>query len=343
MPETSKISKTLDEAWEAVFEESTENVGHFFKRVFGESLHSIFVGYHQPGGRLDLGFEVASSAIRKISLQQVAKGFQVEVGKPAGIKKPGTARVSVILNRESFSDLFKVLAVDLVEHCLSGKTDSDAMAKVHGRLEHWRKFSEKTPDEGLSVSQQIGLYGELYLLRQLMQDGLDETRAVEAWHGPLRDNQDFCFGPIAIEVKASASNNANEILISNIRQLDNTGLDGLYLYHVSLDRRRGAGESLPAIVDDHRAQMKKSGSASADLFEDLLIDQGYHSAQSYLYESEGYTVRSKQLYAVKEGFPRIIESELAAGVVEANYKISLSSTESFKDNLGDVVRSELMP
>lgn len=341
MPVTSTTSDILYKAWASVSGESQTGEGYYSVRVFAESICSIFVGQHQPSGLIDVAFEVAPQSIKRISLSQEAKGFEVVVQKTPTTKQSSKLRVSITLNRNSFSDLFQVLANDIVEHCMSAATEADAMARLHTRLDHWRRFSEKSGEEGLSVSEQTGLFGELLFLRNLLAQGVDAVQAVKAWHGPYRDNQDFCFGQKAVEVKASASNNATQVAISNTRQLDNTGLEELYLYHTSLDRRNGSGESLPSAVGSLLSRFRKEGSECEDLFENLLMLQGYHHSQSHLYDLVGYTLRCQQLYEVKTGFPRIIESDLASGVVEASYKIDLSSADPFKIDLNNTILSKL--
>ena len=112
---------------------------------------------------------------------------------------------------------------------------------------------------------------------------------------------------------------------------------------MSFDRRDGSGETLPTAVGKLLSQFESIGSECADLFETLLMDQGYHHSQGHLYELPGYTLRKRQLYKVAPDFPRIIESDLPSGVVETSYKIDLSSAEKFKRNLDKTISSNLLP
>lgn len=341
MQATSTTSDILNKAWASVSRKSQNGEGYYSVRVFAESLLSIFVGQHQPSTLIDFAFEVAPHSIKRISLSQEAKGFDVTVQKTPITKQSNALRVSITLKRNSYFDLFQVMAIDIVEHCMSAATEADAMAKLCTRLDHWRRFSEKSGEKGLSVTEQTGLFGEILFIRNLLIHGFDTLQAIKAWHGPYRDNQDFCFGPKAVEVKASTSNNATQVAISNARQLDDTGLEELYLYHVSLDRRRGSGESLTNAVESLFSLFRKSGSECEELFESLLLLQGYHHSQSHLYDLFGYTLRFQEFYEVTLGFPRIIESDLASGVLEASYKIDLSSAEPFKKDLEKIISSKL--
>jgi len=342
MPATSTTSEILEKAWASVAEEATNGEGHYSVRVFAESICSVFVGRHEPSGLMNFSFEVAPESIKRISLTHEAKGFEVTTRKTANTTKGNCSRIDIALNRKSFGDLFRALAADVVGHCIHAKTEKDAMLILDRRLDHWRRFSEKAGTEGLSIPLQIGLFGELSLLRILTERGVDSSLGLKAWHGPHRENQDFCFGPLAIEVKASTSNNADIISIANIRQLDSTGLDDLLLFHASFDRRDGSGETLPCLVGSLLSRFQTMGSECEDLFESLLMTQGYHHSQSHLYDLPGYTVRTQQLYEVTADFPRITESDLSAGVVEASYKIDLSTAAPLKKDLHQFIDSNLL-
>ena len=126
MPAISTTSDTLEKAWASVYGESQDGGGYYSVRVFGESICSVFVGQHQPSGLIDFAFEVPPKSIKKIQLSQEAKGFEVKVQKTFNAANSKVLRVSICLNRNSFLDLFKVLAADIVEHCLSAATEAEA-------------------------------------------------------------------------------------------------------------------------------------------------------------------------------------------------------------------------
>ncbi|MDB4734542.1 PD-(D/E)XK motif protein [Akkermansiaceae bacterium] len=342
MPATSTTSDAIEKAWSAVAMEATNGDGYYSVRVFAESACSIFVGQHQPSGLIVFSFEVDPESIKKLTLRQEAKGFQIAIQKPSNAPNQKVRRITISLNRASFRDLFKALAIDVISHCILASTEVDAVIRLESRLEHWRRFLEKSGADGLSTSFQIGLFGELLFLRTMVERGADSAHVLKSWHGPHRENQDYCFGPTAVEVKASASNNPNLVSISNTRQLDGTGLAHLFLYQACFDRRDGSGETLPSAVESLLSHFREDGSNCEDLFESLLIAQGYHHSQSHLYDVAGYTLRTQQLYEVSPGFPRITECDLASGVVEATYKIDLSTAAPFKRNLHQFIDSDLI-
>src|SRR5262249_3347275 len=142
---------------------------------------------------------------------------------------------------------------DLVEHVAGAPNEAAAMRSFQERLDHWKRFTERHPPEGLDREQQLGLYGELWFLRCRLIPHLGPMKAVEAWAGPLAANQDCQIRGSAVESKTTAMKMHQKLHIASERQLDATGVSTLVLFHLSLDERQGSGETLATIVADVRS------------------------------------------------------------------------------------------
>lgn len=330
MPETSTVSETLNSAWEAISGDLGKKSGHYSRRILKDSGLAIFVNLSEPEGLPGFFLEVAPSSVKALKLAQSARGFDVSVERAVSTSGEAIARVAVRLTHRPFADLFDVLAADVVERASGAASEKDAAAAVHTRLEHWRRFAEKVGPEGLSPHEQTGLFGELLFLKSLLSEGVPGDAAVSAWHGPLRDNQDFCFGATAVEVKASTSNTPQVVTISNERQLDTTGIDALYLIHVSMDRRKGYGKTLPSLVEEVSCKLRDGWPEMEFLLGERLLAQGYVGAQDALYREHGFTERARDFYEVKDGFPRIVESQLCGGVSKVRYRLDLAVAADFR-------------
>jgi len=101
---------------------------------------------------------------------------------------------------------------------------------------------------GLCREDYVGLYGELSFIEAALNKGLAPLDVINSWQGPLGTNQDFLFGPKALETKTTTGNEINNVRITNIRQLDSTGLQALFLARYAFDFRQGAGRTLPQLV-----------------------------------------------------------------------------------------------
>ncbi|MEQ1678566.1 MAG: PD-(D/E)XK motif protein, partial [Chitinophagaceae bacterium] len=77
----------------------------------------------------------------------------------------------------------------------------------------------------------------------------DYIQCLKAWTGPSKAIQDFQFGRWALEVKTTSGKNHQKIYVSSERQLDDSLIPAIFLYHLSLDIRNGNGETLNALID----------------------------------------------------------------------------------------------
>jgi hypothetical protein len=192
-----------------------------------------------------------------------------------------------------------------------------------GRLLKWQQFLDQYDPEGLSDEAQRGLFGELWVLRKYMIPLLGLSAAIDSWKGPEKNQQDFKFFKSAIEVKTTISKLHQKIQIVSEQQLDNAGLNSLYLYHISLINGTGSGETLPEIVDSIR-QLLIPDFEAVKKFEDSLINAGYISAHIGRYSGTKYLVRTQSAYKVDGNFPRIIGQNLLNGVGDVHYSINVS-------------------
>ena len=124
--------------------------------------------------------------------------------------------------------------------------------------------------------------------------------------------------------------NADRVVIE--RQLDDSIIEKIFLYHLSLDVRAGNGESLNSIIDEVALLLSESTMA-LNIFKLKLLETGYYEIHKPLYEERGYTIRQENLYRVTGNFPRITESQIPIGVGDVKYSIVLSESEEWRITL----------
>ena len=322
---TSTVYKTISQTWNAIREERNNTPGEYSRRILKDSRIAVFVGIKEPSNLLQITFEVSRSSLKHYQLSQSARGFDVSVESRTNTTGDLVCSLTVSLNRPDFADLFLNLCSDIVARAIDEPSEPEAVRSIHDRLIHWRRFSEQVNAEGLSESQQLGLFGELTFLENLLSEDVPEDLVINSWQGPNSQNQDFCFGQTAVEVKATASNNQNEVNVSNVRQLDDTGLEHLFLLMLSFDRREGSGLTLNERIERIASRIRARSIVLIEEFERKLLQAGYHSSQAHLYNRFGYSIRSIAHFKVSDNFPRILERDLPNGVFEIKYRIDLSS------------------
>ena len=173
--------------------------------------------------------------------------------------------------------------------------------------------------------EHVGLYGELVFIESGLAAGISGQALIDSWQGPLGANQDFLFGPVAVEVKATTGMDANRVRISNIRQLDSTGLANLFLARHAFDFRRGSGRTLSELATSLRAVLSAVSLDLADSLAARLLAAGYVDSLPSEYGDWGFTPRRFDAFQVVNSFPRLIEADLPAGVSEVAFTIDLSA------------------
>ncbi|MFC1680352.1 PD-(D/E)XK motif protein [Pseudomonadota bacterium] len=256
-------------------------------------------------------------------------------------RSPGRdSDVSLLLQLQN-SEALDVFAAFCARICesLNALTDSRmAVKEVIALLDRWKEFFS-AHSEILSEGMQTGLYGELYLLKQLVQEGIPVGTLCGAWTGSKRTNQDLEFGATSIEVKSSTAVDATRVQITNARQLDDTGLDKLYLARMVFDARQGDAATLPMLVKEMRALLDSAAPEMSLNFEEKLIKAGYLEQHAEHYAGRSYSKRERTFYEVRDDFPRLIEGVLPDGVTKVSYELSLDSCGSFKTDSSLVIQA----
>lgn len=180
----------------------------------------------------------------------------------------------------------------------------------------------------LSEEQQVGLFGELYLIREYLLGALGAEATITAWTGPEAAPQDFQANQFAIEVKTTRGNLPQRTKISSARQLQNSGEGKLFFARISVDGQPAASRTLIAQIASVESALSDHPLALI-AFREKLMRVGYRSEHRPAYEGTGYQVRQVQFYDVRDGFPRITESGLPDGVMSVSYEIDMAFCEPF--------------
>jgi len=190
----------------------------------------------------------------------------------------------------------------------------------------------------LGPEARVGLFAELEVLKDWLIRAVGPEAAIKAWTGPKAAPQDFQAEGCAIEVKATRSSLPQRIKISSERQLETRNLNRLFLVRFSVDEKPAQGVTLPRAVLQLRSLLQSNPLELLD-FNNLLTRVGYHDHHESHYQGEEYAIRERFVYEVTEGFPRIIESQLPAGLGKVSYEIDAGSCEPFLSSEAQVLDS----
>jgi hypothetical protein len=248
------------------------------------------------------------------------QGFAVERADPES-----TGHIWLALTRKSAgsAELFTAMACDVVgaldESAAAGADESKLLRVFISRVGAWQEFMRKG-SQVLTPEAEIGLVGELTLLRMIIDAGVPLAVAVESWVGPLDGIRDFELGTGALEVKATLSAAGFPAKIGSLEQLDDSTRHPLFLVGVRL-RQTEAGDSLPVLVAALREAARQDAEITRLLGERLLA-AGYFDLHAERY-MRGFILAAARMIEVKEDFPRLTPGRVPAGITRATYEIDL--------------------
>jgi hypothetical protein len=224
-------------------------------------------------------------------------------------------------------DVFAVVCENMIQSVLLPRSEKYVVRTIINQLEKWQALFEKLKGEGLMLPEQHGLYGELHFLQKIIARQ-DAVAALNSWVGTDMEVRDFQYNDWAVEVKTTAGNNHQKVKVSSERQLDETLLKNLFLFHLSVEAAKKNGESLNEKVNSIRETLRDNVSV-LNVFNNKLLDVGYFEKHTHLYEETCYQIRNESYYKIDGKFPRIKENEIRDGVGDVKYSIILAMCDEY--------------
>jgi len=224
-------------------------------------------------------------------LTKDAKGFNLLV----------LATASVELRR-----YFYDFAVEVLE--LTQRGSHTAQAAVD---EAWKRWGELIEQQSvLSRERQVGLIGELHLLR-LLAAAYDWSFAIDAWHRTARAEHDFCLEMCDIEVKTTTSDRRVHT-IGSIDQLLASPNRPLYILSNQFaiaPKLAAKSFSLASTVRDLLKQLERDVSLQSAL-KQRLTQVGWRENHMDYYQTTFVVRDFARLVPVDHACPRIVPQML---------------------------------
>ncbi|MBZ9654015.1 PD-(D/E)XK motif protein [Phyllobacterium lublinensis] len=193
----------------------------------------------------------------------------------------------------SFFSLVGEIANDVINKAM---TPADAITAAVGR---WDALLLR--QSILSDESQMGLFGEIWLLRRLI--GSMGHHALTAWVGPLNQAHDFRVGDNEFEVKTTSS-------VDRIHRINGAGQlvpslgCSLHLVSIQVAKAGSGGESLPEAVSSVETSLSEWPKES-DRFRSLLDKVGYDFRDEALYDVRRRLRHQPMLIPILDGVPRL--------------------------------------
>ena len=317
----------IDTIWEELEKDESFQTGLLYKRYSAKVKPDVFVALKAPEKLRCISFRISSSF--NFDTDQLNKFREIKLEVLNDTKDINKQFLLILLLNAQHKDIFSTLCQDLVCGVSEIIHENVLIDNLVERLIKWQSLFEKLGSQGLSDNAQRGLFGELFFLRKYLSSSLDCVKCIDNWKGPEKAIQDFQYSNWAVEVKTTHGKNHQKIHVSSERQLDDSIIPNIFLFHISLDVRMDYGETLNFIIEDVINIISKN-SLATNHFKSKLIESGYFDIHKKLYDNIGYTIRHENIYSVIGDFPRITEKQIPIGVGDVKYSIILSESESWK-------------
>jgi hypothetical protein len=238
-------------------------------------------------------------------------------------------------------DVFHQLCLDIVAATARAATEGEAALNFLARTWRWHHLLKGGALGRLSLEEQKGLLGELFVLEHHLLELLSPHDAIGAWTGPQAAPKDFEVGDVCIEAKARRGAARPFVKISSEHQLTTTSTQTLFLHVLNLDVAMAGSPDRVTITDVALRIREKIQDADPDAsskFEALLTASGFLFEEDY--SDCSWIVGDGTFYEVRGQFPRITTADFPAGVSNVQYAIALKECEPFRE-MSENVRAKL--
>ncbi|WP_188961765.1 PD-(D/E)XK motif protein [Deinococcus aquiradiocola] len=245
--------------------------------------------------------------------------------------QPGQHLLRIAPADEGYRDLYIHLADDLHDHLEQVTQPQEAAKVLLSRLRLWAGFLRRG-GRPLDARTIRGLFAELMALEQLLIPAIGWEAALNAWSGPSGTAQDVITDRLAMDVKASRQDDAI-VTISSIEQLDPPGSRTVRLLEGVVSE--GHGETLATLVSRLNTSAGAAGCAPMFLARLRQMQITPYGLQDT--DGQPMTLNQWRVHRVDDpGFPRLMRSDVPAGLVSASYRIDLARSTAPPGSLEEI-------
>jgi len=327
------MGEDYEKIWQEIEEKAQTSIelGIYKRRLASKSPFHIFIGYARDENRRVILFPISDSNIPNEREFPKSKGLIFEIKKLLLDQKVWKT-ITIKIKDKSFSDIFTSLIYDIIKNLPVNAQEDDFVKYILNRIKKWQRFLDKYSRDGLSLENQIGLFGELYFLSEYLFPVFDIDLSLDMWQGPYGKPQDIQYKNWAIEIKTTLKGDHKKLFINNLQQLNFKNFkDGLYLVSFTLIRKLNIEKTLNFLVKSIYFKIGENFPAK-NKFEELLHELGYLERHEKFYDKFGYDVGEIRIYRVNKDFPRLSIDLLPNGIGDVSYSILLSICDQWKLN-----------
>ena len=305
-----------------------ENVLHFKNkkgynalRISAECVPDLFIATNLDGYRCLLLFLPPKIEVK-------IKGTDKEKLSLAYLKNKNV--IVIKLNDVDFLDLFNDLILSLYEKIKNINEAKKSSEELINSFYKWADFFEDKLNTKLSIEEIKGLFGELFVLNELLEDSnsIGINSILESWKGPYDTTNDFVFDTKNIEVKTKEESKYH-VKISSEYQLEKEFDKGLELLIVSVKIDLINGESIHDLLNKI-VKYLRINSGDASILYKALNQKGLTLESVKQYNNHKFIVVKSDLYDCNlDDFPKLSVSNIPEEITGLRYRLRVNVLSPF--------------
>ena len=178
----------ISSLWEIMSQE--KSVGLVKRLLPSSSPLKVFATYKYPENICGIAFSCDSKL--KLSIDSFCNLKELSVQLFLDTSYQPNRLLTIQLFSDTNKDIFAYLCGNLIETIEKCETEAKAIKLILNRLEKWRTMFSKGASDGLSITEQQGLYGELMYLHKLASRGIfSYIDTLKIWVGVDKAMRDF--------------------------------------------------------------------------------------------------------------------------------------------------------
>ena len=231
---------------------------------------------------------------------------------------------------------FATVAKDIAFHCSTYK-GAQLFLKIQERIKSWANFL-KPSRTGLTHSEFVGLFGELYVLSEHFMSAIPPDDSVRAWIGPEGKKQDFTFNDSAIEVKTTLSGDQQTIRISSLGQLDKVTSELYLMRIVASPSGDGSGFNLSGLYEKCLQAIGHNILAEGLFLQKASLLYG-EASESQL--KDHFVIVNVSIFNVDKNFPKLTRSNVDLAIRDVKYEIAVGALSDFEltTDIGEIIKN----
>jgi hypothetical protein len=312
------MHEQIRQKWSVVSSKKSAN-GFKLIRINSECFADLFIGENDKEERC-LILAVADEYIVKLSNIEREK-ISIEL-----FYNP--KYLVITLKDTGYFDIFIHLVSSLYQTIKDVKSASDYVPLFTSTVNQWIQFFTLTDNERLNVNEVKGLWGELFILKELIISKDDINSTLLAWKGPFDKSHDFEFDNKDLEIKTKSPEQIS-VKIASEHQLDIELGKDLHLNVLTLreDITNGASLSEQYIKI---AKLIAERLGDINIFLVALFQKGLTPLNISDYDNLRFSAVKKETYdCLLTDFPKLTKPNVHAAISDITYKINLTTMDKF--------------